>query len=582
MSEPAPALEAVDLTFRYPESDEPVLRGLSLRIEPGETVLLLGPSGSGKSTLALCLNGLIPHVVEGELSGSVRVFGTPVEEWPAAELLRRIGMVFQDPESQMVMPRADEEIAFGLENLGVAPEVMPERIAEALALVGLSNQARAHTMELSGGQKQRLALATILAVQPEVLVLDEPTANLDPSAARDFYRLLADLKRTQAKTMVLIEHRVDEALPLVDRVVALDAEGRLLVEGHPSKVFSARGEELTALGIWMPAPWRLARALEKAGCPLPGRPLTVEAAVRFVCPLLASTSPAGSEGAGLLTDASLGTGLRPAAPLSDAPPALAAEGVTFAYPEGEAVLRDLTWTLPQGAFGAVVGCNGSGKTTLARCLAGLLRPQRGYVSVRGREWSYRSKRAQVQEIGYVFQNPEHQLVSQRVEDELLYSLCGRWGEAEAEQRAEKLLHTFGLAAYADANPYQLSQGQKRRLSVATMVALDQPILILDEPTFGQDQRSAAALMGLLRELHARGTTILMITHDLELVLEYAQVVTILEKGGIAWSGDVQMLPLTGPLAARNGLVEPPLAELGRLCGRSELRTQRDVVRAACH
>lgn len=560
--------EAVRLTalgFRYAESERWALRDVNLTVRPGETLLLLGPSGSGKSTLALCLNGLIPHMIDGEMQGEVVISGQSTTTLRHAELCQKVGMVFQDPEAQMVMPKVDEEIAFGLENLAVAPAEMPERIAAALSEVGLLERRRAWVSTLSGGQKQRLALAAILALHPSLLVLDEPTANLDPAAAQAFFATVRKLRAGLNATTVLIEHNLDAALPLVDRIVALNKQGTVIAEGTPRQVLAEQSGEFVRQGIWLPAVCRLTRALKEVGRPLAAFPLSIAEAEAALRPLV---SIASSRCPPLPSETSLSHGES----------AIDLEEVDFAYPKGPPILRRVNLRLRRGSFCALVGANGSGKTTLARHIIGLLRPQRGRVRVLGQDVHHLRGQELAQRVGYVFQNPEHQFVCERVADELAYLLRKRWGEAEAQRRVEWLLHTFDLERYATANPFALSQGQKRRLSVATMVALEQPILVLDEPTFGQDQRNLSSMMTLLKALHASGVTILLITHNMELIAEYAEEVAVMHEGQVIYHGPTRNLFSRPALLQRAGLNLPPLAELGQRLGLPTLITVTDWVK----
>lgn len=552
--------------FRYPDTDGWVLDEVSLAVQPGETVLLLGPSGSGKSTLALCLNGLIPHLIGGDFEGQVLVWGRSTFEQPVSALCQQVGEVFQDPEAQLVMPRVAEEVAFGLENVALPPEAMEARIGPALERVGLLARRQEWVEALSGGQKQRLALAAVLALQPSILVLDEPTANLDPQATAEFFQTLRDLKSALKVTIFLIEHRLEQALPLTDRVVVLNAAGRVAASGRPAEIFGRHRDMLEQEGIWLPATCRLAAALVSRGWPVEGCLLSVAEAELALAPLLREQQPVASPG-----ESKPGP---PAGP-EDTPLAVAIDDLYYAYPGRPPVLQGVRLRVEAGRFVALVGANGSGKTTLAKHLVGLLRAGRGVVWVLGRDTGRQSPRQLAQQVGYVFQNPEHQFVTERVADELAYSLAGRWGERETERRVQSLLQTFGLAGYAQANPFTLSQGQKRRLSVATMVALEQPVLVLDEPTFGQDRHSAAALMGLLKLLQAAGTTIIFISHDMELVAEYADEVAVMVEGRVPFQGSVIDLFRQPELLAAAGLTRPPLAELGYRLGRPDLLTVED-------
>lgn len=568
------AIGVANLSFRYADAVRWALRDISFSVAAGETLLVLGPSGCGKSTLALCLNGLIPQQIEGELQGEVRIWGQPhsvqsSEVWKTSELWtgsRWVGEVFQDPETQIVMPRVDEEVAFGLENMGLPPDEMPGRITEALALVGLGDQPRAWVDSLSGGEKQRLALAAVLAMQPGILVLDEPTANLDPAAAHAFFQTLARLKAERGTTIVLIEHRLDAALPLVDRIVAMNQSGQIIAQGTTAEVFSGRQAALAEQGIWLPQTCLLTQSLARRGWPLAGCPLALDEVEASLRRLLQDTvihphpNPLPMRERGR------------APSLTQHGPAVAIADLSFAYPGNPPALRGVDLTIERGRFFALVGGNGSGKTTLAKHLVGLLRPAAGQVEILGRLARDQSRAELARQVGYVFQNPEHQFVTQRVADELAYSLRGRWGKEEADQRVAELLRVFGLTGYEDANPFALSQGQKRRLSVATMLALRQPVLILDEPTFGQDQQSTAALMGILQTLHAEGVTIIFITHDMQLVAEYADHVAVMHEGRVICQGEPRALFQDAALLQQASLALPPLAELANRLGLPSLLT----------
>lgn len=396
------------------------VRGIDLRIERGERVLLLGPSGAGKSTLLHALAGLLPDD-SGESEGGLSVDG-------------RAGIVFQDPQSQLVMSRCGDEVAFGLENLGLPREEIWPRVAEVLKQVGFRYGLDRSTAELSGGEQQRLVLAGTLAPHPDLLLLDEPTANLDPEGAQIVRAVLKEV----GTTFVLVEHRLAEVLPLVNRVVVLTKDG-VRADGPPSLLDGPLGDELAAEGVWVP-----------------GRPL--------------ARMPGAEKGEPVLET----SGVK-------------ARGLTFA---------DLS--LREGEAVALTGPNGSGKSTLALVCGGLLKPDAGLVSTRRRHF------------GFVFQNPEHQFVTNSVRKEL--ELGGT-----PPVRVAELLERLRLTHLEKANPFTLSGGEARRLSVATAIAKAPPLLILDEPTFGQDRRTWTELVELLAQLRAEGRGILAATHDPDFV-----------------------------------------------------------------
>lgn len=501
------AIQVRDLRFRYVDEEREILKDISIDIMRGETLLLLGASGSGKSTLAHALTGLIPQRIAGEMGGSVTLMGdngVPMDSvtTPLATLCTSVGLVMQDPSSQIVMPRVDEEVAFGLENLQVDPAQMAPRIDKALTQTGLETLRHAWIEQLSGGQQQRVVLAALLALSPSILILDEPTASLDPAGAAQFFTTLAAWQRASGATVVIIEHRLDLVLPLVDRVVALNQQGAILSEGDAQSFFTRHAHALIAEGIALPTRVRAQLGLLPARTPSP-------------------------------IDEQMGDDSRPWA--------FEMAQLRFRYGNGPEVLHGITLQVQQGDFLALVGSNGSGKSTLARHLVGLHAPQAGELHILGQRITQRNARHLPQRVGYVFQNPEHQFVAESVVDEVAYSMRGRWPDTEIARRVDALLKHFKLDAHAQSNPFMLSWGQKRRLSVAGMVALEQQILVLDEPTLGQDAQNITALIAMLRQLNAQGTTIVLITHDMQLVAEVANHAAVLHQGHLLYHGPTDAL-----------------------------------------
>ncbi|MFD1083788.1 ABC transporter ATP-binding protein [Micromonospora andamanensis] len=449
------------------------VRGVDLRVERGERVLLLGASGAGKSTLLAALAGLLPED-SGEHAGSIEIDGRPADD-----ARDRVGIVFQDPQSQLVMARSGDDVAFGLENRGVAAGQIWPRVDEALHRVGFPYHRDRPTAALSGGEQQRLALAGVLALRPGLLLLDEPTANLDPAGAALIRTALAQAVDADT-TLILVEHRVAEALPLVDRVVVLEPGGGIRADGPPDAVFAAHGDALAAEGVWVP------------GREIPPRRAT------------------GPPGEVLLTAERLGQ-----------PPRLAATDLTVRA--GEAL--------------AVLGPNGAGKSTLALLLGGLLRPGTGRLAAspelagadaRSAPHRWRAP-ALTRRIGSVFQNPEHQFVTGTVFDELALG-PRRTGTAESavRDRVTELLTRLRLDRLAAANPYTLSGGEARRLSVATALTTAPRLLICDEPTFGQDRRTWRELVDLLADRRDAGHGLVTVTHDAEFVAALADRTLALE------------------------------------------------------
>ena len=534
------------LTFTYEGAARPVLQGISFRVRRGEAVLILGPSGSGKSTLLLALNGIVPQRLPGEFSGRVVVDGLDTQEHEVPRLAEKVGLVFQDPEAQFCTLYVEDEVAFGLENLCTPRNEMRERVAWALAQVGLVDKAAARLDRLSGGEKQKVSLAAALAMDPPILALDTPTANLDPASAREFWRLLARLKAELGKTLIIVEQQVDDLISLVDRVVLLDAEGRVVDVGTPREIGQRHPvRRLTGMGIWVPQVWEALAATRVTAAD--GLPLTVEEAASLVVRSLdARTPPAGA---------------RPT-PAKKAP-LLTVRGLTYTYPTGtRPAVDDVHLTIGRGEFCAVVGTNAAGKTTLAKCLTKILPPPPGTVFLDGKDVHDLPLAEVTRRVGYVFQNPEHQFVADTVFDELAFGLRVRGvPEPEVQERVEAMLTQMRLHDRARAHPFSLSQGEKRRLSVATALIVEPEVLILDEPTLGQDRETALTLMEEMRRLHATSRTVVFITHDMRLVAEYAQTMVLMHRGRVIFQGSTEEAFRQPDLMARASLVAPPLVDL---------------------
>ncbi|TFV99310.1 ABC transporter ATP-binding protein [Leifsonia flava] len=449
--------------------------GLDLVIEPGERVLLLGPSGAGKSTLLAALAGVLGGDDEGEEVGRLAIDGADPRDRRG-----RAGLVLQDPDSQLVLARIGDDVAFGCENLGVPRDEIWQRVGEALEWVGLDLPLDAPTSALSGGQKQRLALAGVLAMRPGLVLLDEPTANLDPDGVREVRDAVTGSIARSGATLIVVEHRVDVWLPVVDRVIVLDPAGGLLADGPPDAVLTAQGERLAAAGVWVPG-W-------PPRAPVRRREHGLAASVLSVDDLAVGRTPFAARR-----------------------PEIAASRISFDIAAGRAL--------------ALTGANGSGKSTTALTIAGLLAPVSGAVRASpllagGLDPSphrWRSREL-LPRIGTVFQDPEHQFLAPTVRAELLVGPHAlRVDAAAAAARADALLERLRLSRLAEANPFTLSGGEKRRLSVATVLATAPQLLVLDEPTFGQDANTWAELMALLAELLDEGTAVVAVTHDQHVV-----------------------------------------------------------------
>ncbi|WP_434811429.1 ABC transporter ATP-binding protein [Microbacterium sp. bgisy189] len=568
---PAPLLRVRDLGIRHDGAATATPLAATFDIAPGEVVLLLGPSGSGKSSLALALNGLIPQSIPATLAGSVTVAGRDAATETVAQLSTTVGMVFQDPDAQLVTGTLLDEVAFGPENLRMPVDEVLARAESALRRVGLWERRAENPDRLSGGGRQRLAIACALAMGSPLLVLDEPTANLDPAGIEDVYAALDELVRTDPnRAVLLIEHNLDAAITVTRRVVVLDAQGRTVADGAVDDVLRARAAELHEMGVWLPVSTIAALRLQRAGWRFNRLPLTPDE-LRDAVAAPASAPGAGAGAASQIrTDAadsddsaaSIRIREQSPNPVTGAP-VVEVRGLTLQRGRGRhraTVLRDVDLTITAGEFVAVVGANGAGKTSLAQAIAGVVPVPKGTVRVGGVDAARADRRTLSRRVGFVFQNPEHQFIAHTVADEIAHGLrLQKLPDAEVAERTADLLTRFGLEQKAQQHPFLLSGGQKRRLSVGTALVAGAPVLVLDEPTFGQDRARADELLGLLRELNTAGTTIVVVTHDMQLVTEYATRTVIVGDGRIVADGTTDEVFAEEALILRAGLRLPPLA-----------------------
>ncbi|WP_405143197.1 ABC transporter ATP-binding protein [Paenibacillus sp. FSL H7-0942] len=507
------AVRVTNLRCKFPGEKALVFQGLSLSVRQGEKVLLLGPSGSGKSTLLQILSGLIPRSVEIPMKcDDIQV--------PA-----QAGVVFQDPDTQFCMSFTDEEIAFVLENRNIPCEEMPALIEYYLKQVGLSfEQNRVLIQSMSQGMKQRLAIASMLAMDPEVLFLDEPTALLDDVGTSQVWDTVKRI--ASDKTIIIVEHKINEIVDMVDRIIVLSPEGKIVADGPAQQVFTHEREKLKAYGIWYPGVWdeHEQAAKQEEGSASGELQVCVDQGI-------SSLEAQGSSG---LSDT---PGISPIShdssfsPVSPAYlPALDLQ--QFTGWRGKTpfiqVEQAKVW---HGDWIGIVGANGAGKSSLLLSLMNILKTT-GHYELDGQPSGKTEQLAD--RIAFVFQNPEFQFVTNTVAEEVEFSLLGgRLSTEERLVRTDHMLNQFGLIDLSERHPYQLSMGQKRRLSVASALVREQRILLLDEPTFGQDARNTFAMLAQLEQLRREGTAIVMVTHDREIVKRYCTRIWTVDEGRLS-------------------------------------------------
>jgi len=534
------AVELLGFTCTYDGATRAALAGVDLAVPRGALVVVMGRSGAGKSTLARCLARIVPCFVRGVVSGDLRLGGATIADRRPGELAGAVGMVFQDFEAQLFSSDVTQELVFGLEQTGVPPGEMRARVHAALAAVGLAGFEDRDPATLSGGEKQRLAIAGLLAMRPAVMVLDEPTTDLDPQGRADVLRVLAAL-RAEGLTLVLIDHDPLTAAD-ADLLVLLE-DGRVAAAAPPAAVLA----DVAALERAGVRPPDVSRVF--AGLGLPAPPLDLDAAADR---LRASCGPPAVPP------------VLPAAP--PRPPLIAVQGLRHRYAAGRDALRDVSVTIGRGEFVALVGRNGSGKTTLAKHLNGLLRPTAGRVTIAGADVATMPLEDLAQRVGYVFQDPDHQLFAPSVEEEVAFGPrnLGLDGAA-VEERVTEALAAVGLGDRT-ADAFLLDKGARQRLAVASVLALRPEVLVLDEPTTGLDAAEQARMLGLLRRLHQAGRTIVVITHTPWVVAEYAERVLLLADGRLRYDGGIREFFGDPTLADEPAARPPDVTRLGRRLG----------------
>jgi energy-coupling factor transporter ATP-binding protein EcfA2 len=503
-------IELREVTYSYPGNKLPVLRDLSLEVAEGEFLLVIGASGSGKSTLLRCLNGLVPHFYGGTFLGQIRVAGRdPLAEGPRG-MSNAVGFVLQDPESQFVVDSVEDELAFAMENHNLEPSVMRKRVEEVLDQLNIAHLRNRKINTLSGGEKQRVAIGAVLTLQPDVLVLDEPTSQLDPQAAEEVLTTLQKLNSDLGLTIVLSEHRLERVVQYADRLMYLPGHGESPLLGPPPEI-------LLQVDL-VPPLIKLAKEMEWR--PLP---LTIKEGLSFARGL--SIHPDQGQAPSLRSDMDQST-----------PEAIVnMRDLWFSY-DGHEALAGLSLSVAPGEFVALMGRNGSGKTTLLKHMVGLLHPDRGRVELWGEDVRGRDVEDIARRVGYVPQNPGSVLFADTLRDELDFT---RRSHGLATGDYEDLLRRLHLSEFADSYPRDLSGGERQRAAMAAILVADPDVILLDEPTRGLDYEQKQSLAQFLRAKQSEGKAIIMSTHDVELVAQCADRVVILGEGQIVVDGPMR-------------------------------------------
>ena len=543
-----------DVTFSYKGSKRRALDGITLNVKQGECVAILGPTGAGKSTLACVMNGTAPRFMDGSLAGDVTVDGMVPAKVGTAQMASRVGLVFGDPDTQLFGMTVEEDVAFGPANLGLGYEGIMERVSKSIGDMRLSGLERRAPHRLSGGQKQATAIAGVYAMLPKIMVLDEPTSMLDPEGKARVFGIVRMLKEQLGVTVVLIEQEVDDILNLADRVFVMRS-GKFVLSGTPREVFG-RVEELRQAGVRVPqivefgtlvgateTPFSIEEAMLAVG----SEPTTVGDATK--APSRAAHEVHKVHDAGNAQDDAV----------------VQALNVEFTYPGGARALDGVNLAVGRGDFVAIVGQNGAGKTTLTRHFNGLLRPSSGDIRVLGRSAQGVPTIELCRHVGYVFQNPDEQLFCTSVQEELKFGPTNIGADPHVtSQRVEEILGDIGLTRYREVWPKYLTKGERQRLALASVVAMDPDVLIVDEPTTGLDWVESLQILDYLERLrNERKKTIIIITHDMNIVSLYARRVVVMAKGRVVGDGTAREIFSQPDLMELACLRRPPIADLSQ-------------------
>lgn len=559
-------IEVKDVTFTYSGAQRHALERVSLAVAEGEFVGVIGPSGAGKSTLAGVMSGAVPHHFAGELYGACLVDGKDTCEVTLTDVSRLIGSVLQDIDAQFVASNVRDELLFGLENFGVAHDEIPARMQQALETVGIEDLRDREIATLSGGQKQKVAIAAILALRPRVLVLDEPTAALDPASSTLVFETLCEVNQSAGITVVVIEQKVALLSEYCSRVVVLD-QGKLVFDDTPRKVFS-HGERLREIGVDSPRVARVSNSLATAGlCELGEPALSVDEAAALVARIVGEgVRGAVVEGACAVPavlsspcDSSIDGGSVVAAASSarTGEPVARFEGVGYSYPGGGASVRALDFKVLPGEIVGIVGQNGAGKTTLTKLLNGLLKPAEGNVVVAGLNTREVPTSRIARHVSTLFQNPDRQICKDTVLDEVAFGLLLQGVSLdEASARAKATCERFGLPL--DEAPFSLSRGQRQMIALASVVVGEPQVIVLDEPTSGLDYRECMTVMETVRDMAAAGSAVVMVCHDMEVVSDFADRLVVMANGEILGRGTCADVFANDGLM-QSAFVEPPQA-----------------------
>lgn len=556
-------IEIKDLWYTYPGRSEPTLKGINLRVEKGEFVLLTGPTGCGKSTLLKTLNGIIPHESGGIFSGSVKVKGMETTDSNQMEISKEVGLVFQNPDDQIFSTTVEDEVAFGPENLCFEQKEIEKKVEEALKIVGMSGHRLDSTNSLSGGQKQRICIASMLAMMPEVLAMDEPVSQMDPRGTHEVLNTVRELNRKLKMTILLVEHRLHELAPFADRIVIMD-DGKIVFDQPASKAFDNL-EIFYRLGLRIPEPVELCHSLE-----IKASPLSVSGAlavldreifkgnIRVPPNFLNVDEDTGAKESLRINSAWSNSSM----PAVNSPPIISIQDMWAGYEKNKMVLKGINLEIRKGERVAIMGTNGSGKSTLLLNLAAILKPHKGNVKVFGDDTRSKNPYSFAGRVGFVFQNPDLMLFCDSAEEE------ARFGPVQLkynniEERVRDSLEAMSILDLKYDLPQALSRGQRLRTAVASVLSINPELILLDEPTTGQDMVNIEQMMNYFKNNHS---TMVFCTHDIEVAMSYATRILVMNEGRIIADGEGREIIKNIDILREASLTQPPVVEIANYLG----------------
>ncbi|MBD3227686.1 MAG: ATP-binding cassette domain-containing protein [Candidatus Lokiarchaeota archaeon] len=512
-------LEISNLSVEYESNQRKVLSNIEFKIEKSEIILITGPTGCGKSTLINSINGIIPNVIEAKVEGDILFKSNKINYWDIKKRsINGIGTVFQNPESQLFALTVEEDVAFGPENFGLKRSLIQKRVDKSLNITNLENLRSRFTFNLSGGEKQKLAISGILALKPDLILFDEPTSDLDFKGSKAIIKSIYRLAKEGNKGIILIEHKLNDIIDIIDKVYIVE-NGEIIIKGYPEDVFSKNRSIITNLGIKIPYKFDLKCEANSDNN-------------------LNQLNNQNQEDKKLLS----------------------VSGLTFAYNETK-LFNNLDLEIIQGEFIALLGKNGSGKTTLAKLLIGLLKPNSGNIFFKGKKLNNKKVQQIASWIGYLFQNPTHQIFKNKVYQELAFGLKNlKYKNEEISKKIEEITQILKLDDLLERDTYTLSRGQAQRVALASVLIIKPELIILDEPTTGQDYRNRKKILDLSSRLNKDGISIILITHDIDLAYEYAQRIIILDAGTIILDGPPREVFKNKKLVQSAGLRIPKVME----------------------